>query len=97
MFTYKQNVSKRHKNTNKGENMRQKMLAARRLKGWSQRQAAEATGTTKEYYGLLENGKRVGTIPYWLRWQRAFKVGNAELWEVVKEGVVFEGKTKLCK
>lgn len=96
MFAYKQNVSKRHKNINKGENMRQKMLAARKLKGWSQRQAAEATGTTKEYYGLLENGKRVGTVPYWLRWQRAFKVSNAELWDIVKEGVVFEGKTKLC-
>ena len=78
--------------------MRQKMIEARKAKGWTQREAAEATGTTKEYYGLLENGKRVGTVPYWLRWQKVFKKSNAELWDVVKEGVIFEGKTKLqCK
>lgn len=77
--------------------MRQKMIEARKALGWTQRQAAEATGTTKEYYGLLENGKRVGTVPYWLRWQKAFKKGNAEMLDIIKEGVVFEGKSKLCR
>ena len=77
--------------------MRHKMIEARKAKGWSQRQAAEATGTTKEYYGLLENNKRVGTVPFWLRWQIAFGKNDAETHEVVKEGVIFEGKSKLQK
>lgn len=77
--------------------MRHKMIECRKAKGWTQREAAEATGTTKEYYGLLENGKRVGTIPFWLRWQRVFEKGNAEMLDIIKEGVVVEGKRKLCK
>ena len=77
--------------------MRQKMIEARKARGWTQRQAAEATGTTKEYYGLLENSKRVGTVPYWIRWQMAFGKGNAEMLEVIKEGVVIEDKDKLYK
>ena len=76
--------------------MRQKMIEARKKRNWTQRQAAEATGTTKEYYGLLENGKRVGTVPYWLRWQKAFKTTDAETYAVVKEGVKFERKNKAC-
>jgi transcriptional regulator with XRE-family HTH domain len=88
------------KNNKRGKNMQQKrfkMIDLRAKKGWSQRQAAEATGTTKDYYGLLENGKRVGTVPFWVRFAKVYKLSNAELWEIAKEGVVVEGKTKLCK
>lgn len=77
--------------------MRHKLKELRVKHGYSQRQIANLTGTTKEYYGLIENGKRVGVLPYWLRLQKAFKLTNAELWEIAKEGVNFESKNAICE
>lgn len=81
--------------------MRHKLKALRLELGLTQAQMARLMGTTKEYYGLIENGKRVGTVPNWIRLQRAISrkyrtLSNAELWEVVKEGVKFERKNKAC-
>lgn len=77
--------------------MRQKAKDLREKHGLTQDQLAKKTGTTKEYYGLIENGKRVGTIPYWLRYQRRFKLTDAELWAIAKEGVKSEGKNTVGK
>ena len=76
---------------------RQKLWKLRNEHGHTQDYVAQHTGTTKEYFSLIENGDRVGTLPYWLRLQAFYSLSNAELWEIAKEGVVFEGKTKLCK
>lgn len=77
--------------------MRHKLKTLRTDAGLTQEELANKTGTTKEYYSYIENGKRVGTLPYWLRVQRYFKLSNAELWDMAKEGVVFESKSKLYK
>ena len=77
--------------------MRHKLKKLRLEYGDTQDDVARQTGTTKEYYSLIERGERVGTVPYWLRLQKFYGLSNAELWDIVKEGVVFEGKTKLCK
>ena len=77
--------------------MRHTLKNLRLACGLTQREMADATGTTKEYYSLIERGERVGTVPYWLRLQKFYGLSNAELWDIVKEGVVFEGKAKLCK
>lgn len=77
--------------------MRHKAKALREKHGLTQDQVAKKTGTTKEYYGLIENGKRVGTLPYWLRYQKVFKLSGAEVWEIAKEGVRSEGKNTVCK
>lgn len=74
-----------------------------RLKfGLTQDDVAQGTGTTKEYYGLIENGKRCGTIPYWLCYQAFYqklgeKLTDGDLMAIVKEGVSFESKSKLHK
>ena len=77
--------------------MRQKAKDLREKHGLTQEQVARKTGTTKEYYGLIENGKRVGTLPYWLRFQAVFKLTGAEVWAIAKEGVKSEGKNTFCK
>ena len=77
--------------------MRQKAKDLREKNGLTQEQVARKTGTTKEYYGLIENGKRVGTIPYWLRYQKEFGLSNADLWAIAKEGVKSEGKNTVGK
>ena len=71
--------------------MRLKLKELRQKHGHSQRDTASSTGTTKEYFGLIENGKRVGTLPFWLRLQASYKLSNAEIWEIAKEGVKLEG------
>lgn len=71
--------------------MRHKLKALRQKHGHSQRDTATATGTTKEYFGLIENGKRVGTLPFWLRVQAAYNLSGAEIWDIAKEGVSLEG------
>jgi len=76
---------------------RQKLFALRTDHGHTQEYVANHTGTTKEYFSLIENGDRVGTLPYWLRLQKFYCLSNAELWEMAKEGVVFESKTKFYK
>ena len=76
--------------------MRHELRELRLALGLTQEEVAAQTGTTKEYYSFIETGKRVGTLPYWLRLQKFFKLSDAEFWEIVKEGVEFEGKTKLC-
>ena len=76
--------------------MRHKAKKLREKNGLTQDQVAGKTGTTKEYYGLIENGKRVGTIPYWLRYQKKFGLSDAELWAIAKEGVKSEGKNTVC-
>lgn len=73
--------------------MRQKLKELRLAHGHTQNQLAHLSGTTKEYYGLIENGKRVGTVPYWLRLQKAYKLSDGELWAVVKEGVKYGRKS----
>lgn len=75
--------------------MRRKAKKLRDLHGATQEQVARKTGTTKEYYGLIEKGKRVGTIPYWVRYQIAFGLSDAELWAIAKEGVKSEGKNTI--
>lgn len=77
--------------------MRHKLKKLRLEYGDTQDEVARQTGTTKEYFSLIERGIRVGTVPYWLRLQKFYGLSDAELWGIVKEGVVFEGKTKLCK
>ena len=77
--------------------MRQKAKKLREKHGLTQDQVARSTGTTKEYYGLIENGKRVGTIPYWLRYQKFFGLSDGELWAIAKEGVKSEGKNTARK
>lgn len=77
--------------------MRQKAKDLREKHGLTQDQVARKTGTTKEYYGLIENGKRVGTIPYWRRYQKEFGLTDAELWAIAKEGVKSEGKNTVGK
>ena len=77
--------------------MRQKAKRLRDKRGLTQEQVARKTGTTKEYYGLIENGKRVGTIPYWLRYQEEFGLSDAELWAIAKEGVKSESKNTVGK
>lgn len=77
--------------------MRQKAKDLREKHGLTQDQVARSTGTTKEYYGLIENGKRVGTIPYWLRYQAFYGLTDAETWAIAKEGVKSEGKNTVCK
>lgn len=72
--------------------MRQKAKKLREKHGLTQDQVARKTGTTKEYYGLIENGKRVGTLPYWLRYQSVFNLTDAEVFNIAKEGVKSEGK-----
>lgn len=75
--------------------MRQKAKSLREKHDLTQEQVARKTGTTKEYYGLIEKGKRVGTIPYWLRYQKKFGLSDAELWAIAKEGVKLEGKNTI--
>ena len=77
--------------------MRQKLKELRDSYGDTQQFVAEQTGTTKEYYGLIENGKRKGTLPYWLRLQMFYGLSDAELWAIAKEGVKFERKAKIRK
>lgn len=77
--------------------MRHKLRELRLKNNHTQRQVARLTGTTKEYYGLMENGKRVGVVSYWLRLQKAYKLTDAELWGIVKEGVKVENKTSICE
>lgn len=74
--------------------MRQKLQELRLGAGLTQDQIARKTGTTKEYYSCIERGERVGTLPYWIRLQKFFKLKDAELWALAKEGVVFENKSK---
>lgn len=81
--------------------MRHKLRELRLELGLTQSQMARLMGTTKEYYGLIENGKRVGTVPNWIRLQRGlsrkFKpINNGEMFEYIKEGVKFERKNKVC-
>ena len=76
--------------------MRQKLRDLRLANNHTQDYVARKTGTTKEYYGLIETGKRVGTLPYWLRLQRFYKLSNEELWGMAREGVKFERKNKVC-
>lgn len=76
--------------------MRHKLKELRLKNGHTQRQVARLTGTTKEYYGLIENGKRVGVLPYWLRVQKVYKLTDKEVWDIAKEGVVVENKTSIC-
>lgn len=82
--------------------MRHKAKELRLKFGLTQDDVAQGTGTTKEYYGLIENGKRCGTVPYWLCY-RAFyeKLGagltDSEFIAIVKEGVTFESESKLHK
>lgn len=74
-----------------------------RLKfGLTQDDVAQGTGTTKEYYGLIENGKRCGTLPYWLCYQAFYKklgekLTDSDLMAIAKEGVTFESESKLHK
>ena len=77
--------------------MRQKAKKLRESRGLTQETVGRSTGTTKEYYGLIENGKRVGTIPYWVRYQEEFGLTDAELWAIAKEGVKSEGKNTVGK
>lgn len=77
--------------------MRHKAKKLREKRGLTQDNVARSTGTTKEYYGLIENGKRVGTIPYWIRYQEEFGLTDAELWAIAKEGVKSEGKNTVGK
>lgn len=72
--------------------MRHKLRRLREASKHTQNDVAMHTKTTKEYYGLIENNKRVGTLPFWLRLQKFYKLSNAELWEIAKEGVSSEGK-----
>ncbi len=72
--------------------MRQKLKILRITHNETQAEAAEKTGTTKEYFGQIELGNRVGTLPYWLRLQKHYGLSDEQLWEIAKEGVVFEGK-----
>lgn len=48
---------------------------------------ASKIGTTKSYYSLIENGKKVGTVKFWIRLQEALCLSNEEVFEYLKEGV----------
>ena len=76
--------------------MRQKLRDLRINNNHTQDFVARKTGTTKEYFGLIENGKRVGTVPYWLRLQKFYKLTDTEIWGIVKEGVKIERKNTVC-
>lgn len=67
--------------------MRHKLKELRTAHGHTQQEVANMTGTTKEYYGLIETGKRAGTLPYWLRLQRYYQLSGADLWDIAREGV----------
>lgn len=70
--------------------MRLKLKELRQRHGHSQRDAANGTATTKENFGFIENGKRIGTLPFWLRLQAFYELSNAEIWDIAKEGVSLE-------
>lgn len=77
--------------------MRHTLRDLRLARGLTQNDVAVATGTTKEYYSLIETGRRAGTMPYWRRLQTFFELMDGELWAIVKEGAaVVENDNATC-
>lgn len=94
---YTRNATQSSEFIKRGKDMRQKLKELRLHYGHTQDQVAVKTGTTKEYYGLIENGRRVGTLPYWLRLQKVYKLSDEKLWSIAKEGVSSEGNNTTRK
>lgn len=48
----------------------------------TQQQAADALGISKATYNLVENGKRRGSVDFWLGVQKLFRLKDSEVWKL---------------
>ena len=58
---------------------REKLVALRTEKGWTQRDVAEKLGVTTSFYGMIEQGVRTPRIPLALAMEELFGVSVQEL------------------
>ena len=53
-------------------------------KDLTQDEMAEACGVSKSTYCLVEQGKRKGSLDFWNKLQEAFKISDADMWNLMK-------------
>lgn len=67
--------------------IRTKLAEYRVQLGFTQEMLAEKVGCTKQLLNNIENGRRLGTIKFWLKLQKSLCLSNDELVELMKESV----------
>ena len=64
--------------------MRTNLKVFRVKQNLSQEAFAEKIGYTRATYSAIENGKRSGRQRFWLDFQKAFNIPDADLWGYMK-------------
>lgn len=66
------------------ENARTNLKLFRVKNKLSQEAMAQKIGCTRATYAAIESGKRTGRQIFWLDFQKAFNIPDAELWGYMK-------------
>ena len=72
--------------------MRKEFLKIRKSHKLTYKKMGEKTGSDATMCFRIEKGMRFGTIPFWVRFQKAFSLSDAETWKCAKEGFFEEEK-----
>lgn len=64
--------------------MRMALKLLRVARGMTQDEAAVAAGYNRQYWQLVESGKKDGSVDYWKGVQRAFGIADTEMWSVMQ-------------
>ncbi len=51
-------------------------------KNLTQAELAEKVGVSNPTYNLIEQGKRKGSIEFWVKLQQVFNLSDAEMWQL---------------
>ena len=53
--------------------------------GLTQEGMAKKLGMSRQTYAKIENGMADGSIQFWAKVQRAFKISSEEMWQLVND------------
>lgn len=62
--------------------MRTELRVLRAKHNVTQQEVAKRTGVSITTYNLIENGIRRGSVEFWLRLQKEFKLEDGEVWKL---------------
>ena len=65
--------------------MRNKLIEARKAKGYTQKLLAKAIGMTNVGYAKIEHGERDGTIDTWRKIVSVLSIPKREAWAMMEE------------